>query len=1046
MTSILNKCNNLDELTNFNNNISPALSQGEKFKHLQNKFINKTNKNVDLVEGFENTLTTTSTTGTSSTTKEVISSDDPAYKGDPVSENPLTTKSNEIIQVNTENRELNITLEELRKKYDTSLKQYQDLMDRIEKKSQEYLKRTTNNPYLGKTIRFTTGHICYVTEQGIVKYIPNPEIWDSVAGKNGCGVTKTYTEVNVKYPSSGTQGTYIKELNLVLGPHMQLGETCGNAGKNVYVSKLLDNPKEKYIGCYNDKKPVEYFYGVPIMSATNYNTYGLGASSIYQNDNNSCGPWAAFDRNPNTFWHSEVGANYNYNGTTGEYIGKSSLNYKDANGNIVTARGEYLAIVMGYANIYSKYDVLGRQNCCGNPNGRSPNSWIILGGVYGQPFELIDKRDNEGLSYEKRSYYISNPKKYNYYIFLTTNCGNPGDRTGNRYCVQIAEWNLYTSSGNGFNDSQRAMIYQPNIVGYTKFDTCKKYAAENGYKYFGMQDVKSDGNAACLVSNDLASTQKYGKAYKYKAEPIWSTNTTGTGAVALLNNQGSLVVNNSSNAAVWASPNSSGLVGNYLGCYADCSLGRGLPTHTGWANINTCRDAAVKNNAKYYGLQWTQSNGYSECWIGSDLNKARSMGKASNCTKLNGNMVGGGCSNAVYNTYEASISSFLILQDDGNMVVYRGTSPSDNQGVIWATGTNRKQKEKNSLFSADKSKLGKNWIPNGTTLAVGEFVGSNDGSIYLLMQTDGNLVLYTNGEKVDGCSTNSSGKQMGGQWINAIYEFANSGFKQNIGKLGFVDENDTLYEYPSNNVQFNNNYTKVDKYDAYGADLPNAAYGNTSVDSCKETCNKRNDCYGFAYDNQNNVCYPKSSAMWPYGGPSRPLDRVDTYIKNKLPKSVPLGATNDTMNIDSAQYQFYNKGSQLPKQYGLMIATEADKTELARLEATMKQQSSDISNYINKFNKGTIKSETQADKNLKGLNTYETELDKTNSQINKLNSKSDNEIQKESFKNYGYTTNNNINKILLDSDIAVLQKNYEYLLWSILAAGSVIITMNISKN
>jgi len=112
----------------------------------------------------------------------------------------------------------------------------------------------------------------------------------------------------------------------------------------------------------------------------------------------------------------------------------------------------------------------------------------------------------------------------------------------------------------------------------------------------------------------------------------------------------------------------------------------------------------------------------------------------------------------------------------------------------------------------------------------------------------------------------------------------------------------------------------------------------------------------------------------------------------------------------------------------------------------MKQQSNEISNYINKFNKSTNTSENQADKNLQGLNVYQTELDETTSQINKLNSTSDNETQKESFSNYGYTTNNNINKILQDSDIGVLQKNYEYLLWTILATGSVLVAMNINKN
>ena len=42
-------------------------------------------------------------------------------------------------------------------------------------------------------------------------------------------------------------------------------------------------------------------------------------------------------------------------------------------------------------------------------------------------------------------------------------------------------------------------------------------------------------------------------------------------------------------------------------------------------------------------------------------------------------------------------------------------------------------------------------------------------------------------------------------------------------------------------------------------------------------------------------------------------------------------------------------------------------------------------------------------------------------------------------------TNGNIHNILTDSDIVVLQKNYDYLFWSILAGGAVLVSMNIVK-
>jgi len=1091
---MFNNCDNLDELTKFNNNSSPALSQGMQFKQVQNKFISKFNKNSgsnniyesSFVEGFEGSKkspyaakassgvssseasSSVSSSGASSSVatvnkNEVVSSDDAGYKGDPAVENPLTTESNEIVDNNTAHPNENVTLEDLRKRYDVSLKQYQDLMDKINNKTQDYLKRTTNNPYLGKNIQFTDGTIAYVTQQGIVKAFTNPEIWDSVAKKNGCP-DKNFTQVNVKY--KGISGEFIPELNLIMGPLMKHDEACGNSGKNVYVNKLLDNPEAKYIGCYNDKAPSTDIQFVPVINHGQASNFSTQASSVCDNNNIAVwGAWAAFNRKDDPYWHSGWNSNNVYDPSTGEYKGNNQWwywewddYYGSRSKGSQNPKGEWIWIEYGLGFTLTKYELRGRQGCCGNPNGRTPNSWVVLGGVYNIGWFLVDKRDNtytanDGKNgYETRTFYVKNPRHYNVYILLTTNVGHPGDRSNQRNTVQIAQWNLFTSSSITVGDGSRAMIWNPEIVNRTDFDTCKKYAAENGYKYFGMQDVQADGNAQCSVSNDLANTQKYGKGYNYKQQSLWHSNTHGgsgsygQGALALLNNQGSLVVNNSSGAAVWSSHDSSGLISNYLGCYGDCSLGRGLPEYTGWGTYDSCRAIAKKANKKYFGLQFTQPDGNSECWVGDNLNTARSMGKAGNCTKLNGNMVGGGCSNAVYNTNEASISTYVVLLDNGDMCVCRGTNHvTDWQGTLWCSGTSGKQKSPNPNFAAAKGKFGQNWMPNGSTLAPGDFIGSDNGSTYLIMQTDGNLVLYTS-ERVDGCSINSSGKQMGSSWINAVYEFANSGFKANIGKLGFVDENDTLYEYPSNNVRWEKNYTKIDKYDAYGADLPSAAYGGATIDRCKTSCNDRNDCYGFAYDFQNNVCYPKSSAMWPYGGPSRPLQHVDTYIKNQVPASVPTGATNETISIDSAQYQFYNKAQPLPKQYGLVNATDADKKELERLQNKMKQQSNDISNYINKFNKATNTSENQADKNLQGLNVYQTELDDTTSQINKLNSTSDNERQKESFSNYGYTANNNINKILLDSDIGVLQKNYEYLLWTILATGSVLVAMNINKN
>jgi hypothetical protein len=1044
MTSKVNNCNKLDDLTKYpkNPNTTPALSQGKQFNKYKSKRLHNYLEKESNIEGMTNPGSGSAASAAAPGSGPAVTQDISSLQEIPAG-NKLATETAELIQTNEDLTDgQRAEVDKLRDEYNDALIKFQDLMARINGSSNNYLNRVNNNPYLGKNIRFTTGHVCYVTQQGVVKHIPNPSIWDSIADKNMCP-GKTYVDVSMPWLAEyNTPGTEIKALNLITGTPMVVNQSCGFAGKNVYVNTLVNNPQSRYAGCFNDKPSSTDILFVPVMnSSNNVNGYISRASSIYLNNNGIWGPWTAFNRVADPYWHSDGGNNM-YNSSTGDYRGVNYWDYRDANGNNVRAKGEWLWIECGPGNVLTKYDLQGRQGCCGTPNARTPNSWIIIGGVYNQPYELVDKRDNQGLSYETRTYSIRNPKRYNHYIFLTTNCGVPGTN-GDRGTVQIAQWNLYTSSDYNFNNNQRAMIWNEAAIGYTDLETCRNYAVENGYQYFGLQDGRSNGTAACLMSNDLARSRMYGRAFKFTGVPLWSSKTgRGTGSVALLNNLGALVVNNSAGAAIWTSPNSSGLPGNYFGCYGDCSRGRGLPEFRGSGrNYETCQTIARDNKRRFFGLQFTQPNGTSECWTGDDINAARSMGRAGNCTKLNGILVGGGCSNAVYMTnFDANsvINSFLILQDDGNMVIYRGTGPTDNQGVIWATGTNGKQQRKDSNFTAEKSKFGKNWIPNGTTLAAGDFVGSNDGSMYLLMQTDGDLVLYTS-TRVRACSTNSQGNRVGGGWVNAIYSLFPAGFRQNIGKIGYVDQENVLHEYDSNNTRSTTEYTRFQKVDTYGNDLPGAAYGNASLDSCSSTCNNNKNCYGYVFDFQNKVCYPKSQAMWPYGGPLRNLNFTDTYVRGKEPISVPTGVPHDVSNIDSVQYQMYVKGKKLQGKYGLANATTAEQAELDRLQAEMKRLSEEIANLTDKYGLNTNKSDEQSVRNIAGINDYEQQIAENERRKSEMDGTSDS--VKESF-----IINNNIDKIVEESDINVLQKNYDYLVWSILAAGSVIVAMNIGKN
>jgi hypothetical protein len=439
-------------------------------------------------------------------------------------------------------------------------------------------------------------------------------------------------------------------------------------------------------------------------------------------------------------------------------------------------------------------------------------------------------------------------------------------------------------------------------------------------------------------------------------------------------------------------------------------------------NNSQCQQVAQSQGATYYGLQNSVSGENAQCVLSNDLSQAQQYGVAGNCTQISdGTWSGGGWSNAVYSTSTPTINYFLILQDDGNICIYLGSSPSDNQGFIWQSGTNGKQQSPNQNFAAEKGKYGKNWISNGSTLSPGDFIGSTDGSIYLIMQSDGNLVLYTSTSS-SKCSS-SGGKTVGAQDANALYQIDAMGNKGTIGKLAYIDQNSQSHSYPTNNIQYSDVYTVYNGIDSAGNDIPDAAYGNATVEQCQSTCDSNQECAGFAFS--NNVCYPKTSSMFP-NGTQQVNSSVNLYTRNKEPIAPPVGVPGTVVNIDSILYDNYKDGGAIDKAYGLANATSTQKDQISQLQTKLNLLTSQINGYTNKFSSGTDSLNSQSSKNLEGLGDYLKDFKKTNNNI----------------KNFNAT---NMENILNDSDITVLQKNYDYLFWSILAAGTVLVTMNLTK-
>ena len=90
-------------------------------------------------------------------------------------------------------------------------------------------------------------------------------------------------------------------------------------------------------------------------------------------------------------------------------------------------------------------------------------------------------------------------------------------------------------------------------------------------------------------------------------------------------------------------------------------------------------------------------------------------------------------------------SSFLIVQDDGNVVLYKGTGPADNQGVLFSFRTNERIWGEQYLIKnkkwIEKRKYGRNYITQDQYLKRGEFISSDNGLHCLYLWWDGNILI-----------------------------------------------------------------------------------------------------------------------------------------------------------------------------------------------------------------------------------------------------------------------------------------------------------------
>jgi len=971
MTTLIN--NIFDSLVPQDTEFNKALKQGQEFKKYQKRIAKNTHvhTNTRVREGF---------------------STEPTY---------FAKKSQSVLDQNKLNETDNADLESLKNQYNMLLGQVQELEKRNMSDTKNYLEIIDpNNKFHNANVRLNNNQdLGYVTNKGVYKLFHSEEISKNTEGKNGCP-SKTMA---TSFSSSGlnTPGTIIdSNPALMVGTPMKPGQSCGHEGDNVFVDSILPtNIEAKYSGCYTDNpgsSSMTFIGGSPPPQGAivngNFEQPSISSNSYeYINSSSKVPGW-------------------NFNAVL---INNSSawgfpIPYPSGNQCACIQMDQTFSqtLDLGTGKYTLTFFAVGR-NCCDTSRAGQSNAVAIK--LNDTTIQWVQPPVEKWTSYSINFDVSSTGKN-----ILTFQGGWTFSD------LSTAFQNISISGGDSTNGK------------YT-YNMCKDAAVSGGYRYFALQGVNPQTSTGyCAVSNDSVGATSKGNAYIVSGGiTLWSSETKGkTGCTAILTNQGALsVVQN--NTSVFSTPNANANPSDYLGCYGDGDGdgdGRAMPLYNNGGqeyNRDQCRDIAQKSGAKYFGLQNSTSGTNAQCAFGDDLGKIMQYGKAGNCTQLSdGSYSGGGWSNAVYSVNASSVY-FLMLLDDGNMCIYRGSGPDDNQGFIWCTGTNGKQQKPNPRYAAAKGKYGKNYMNSGATLAAGDFVGSTDGSIYLIMQHDGNLVLYTSQNALN-CTKISDNIMGGGVGANALYDLGTTGFPSNVGKIGYVDDDGNLSEYPTSMKGLSTSYSKFPNSDTTGNDIGEPIL-NSTVDSCKTKCDSMDDCGGYVFDTNQQTCYPKNKKMYPNSSKIAKTG-VDIYLRQPSITEYP-GSSKNMATIDSIQWKNYqNTGKPVSAAtFGNSgVLTNTEKQALDQMRGRLNLLAQQITGKTNQLlNKNTnVNNQLLTNKtNFKNNASDFTEITSMD-QTGKLN---------------------NINEIVKDTDIVTLQENYRYIMWSVLAIGVVSLSLTILK-
>ena len=245
-------------------------------------------------------------------------------------------------------------------------------------------------------------------------------------------------------------------------------------------------------------------------------------------------------------------------------------------------------------------------------------------------------------------------------------------------------------------------------------------------------------------------------------------------------------------------------------------------------------------------------------------------------------------------------------------------------------------------------------------------------------------------------------------------------------------------------------------FDSVSNDLQQITSSN-GEQGCIDACNANGECAGFVYQPNGNMCYLKNSGMYPVGDKQYYSGSgiIMGVRKPQISSSVSGSCSRNIVDVDSIQYDNYIKGDPMALETtcGSSIVASEDKTLLTNLQNQMLSVGDQISAQTNNLyteNNNTYNTLAENSKQFnKNVDMYKKTDKKIKNELNipqrsTLEGMQNGRVRTVDVKEKTLTMND-VNSMLTDTDLRVLQANYSYIFWSILAVGMLTITISKMK-